>query len=122
MLRRDDVRVRTEILHLLRFAVLHLHDALVRYQFASRRQTAFGRASLPRPHAGLAGGRSLPPDRPSPEGVAFVLDLSEHKRAEEALSELESDFAHMNRLPRWPTESCIRTSSRPGISKPQRLR
>ena len=37
-------------------------------------------------------------DRPSPEGVAFVLDLSERKRAEEGLRELESDFAHMNRL------------------------
>src|SRR5262249_1516276 len=32
------------------------------------------------------------------EGVAFVLDLSERKRAEEALRELESDFAHMNRV------------------------
>jgi PAS domain S-box-containing protein len=32
------------------------------------------------------------------EGVAFVLDLSERKRAEEALRELQSDLAHMNRL------------------------
>jgi PAS domain S-box-containing protein len=32
------------------------------------------------------------------EGVAFVLDLTERRRAEEALRELESDFAHMNRV------------------------
>jgi C4-dicarboxylate-specific signal transduction histidine kinase len=32
------------------------------------------------------------------EAVAFVLDLSERKRAEEALRELESDFAHINRV------------------------
>jgi PAS domain S-box-containing protein len=32
------------------------------------------------------------------EGVAFVLDLTERKRAEGALRELESDFAHMNRV------------------------
>ena len=32
------------------------------------------------------------------EGVAFVLDLSERKRAEEAHRELESELAHMNRL------------------------
>jgi C4-dicarboxylate-specific signal transduction histidine kinase len=32
------------------------------------------------------------------EAVAFVLDLTERKRAEEALRELESDFAHMNRV------------------------
>jgi PAS domain S-box-containing protein len=32
------------------------------------------------------------------EGVAFVLDLTERKRAEQALRELESEFAHMNRL------------------------
>jgi PAS domain S-box-containing protein len=32
------------------------------------------------------------------EGVAFVLDLTERKRAEETLRELESDFAHMNRV------------------------
>jgi PAS domain S-box-containing protein len=32
------------------------------------------------------------------DGVAFVLDLTERKRAEEALRELESDFAHMNRV------------------------
>jgi C4-dicarboxylate-specific signal transduction histidine kinase len=32
------------------------------------------------------------------EGFAFVLDLSERKRAEESLRELESDFARMNRV------------------------
>jgi C4-dicarboxylate-specific signal transduction histidine kinase len=32
------------------------------------------------------------------EGVAFVLDLTERKRAEEALRELGSDFARMNRI------------------------
>ena len=32
------------------------------------------------------------------EGVAFVLDLTERKRAEEALHKLGSDFAHMNRI------------------------
>jgi PAS domain-containing protein len=32
------------------------------------------------------------------EGVAFVLDLTERKRAEERLRELESAFAHMNRV------------------------
>jgi C4-dicarboxylate-specific signal transduction histidine kinase len=32
------------------------------------------------------------------EAVVFVLDLTERKRAEEALRELESDFAHMNRV------------------------
>jgi PAS domain S-box-containing protein len=32
------------------------------------------------------------------EAVAFVLDLTERKRAEEALRELESDFARMNRV------------------------
>ena len=32
------------------------------------------------------------------EGVAFVLDLTERKRAEQALRELESDFAHKNRV------------------------
>jgi PAS domain S-box-containing protein len=32
------------------------------------------------------------------EAVAFVLDLTQRKRAEEALRELESDFAHMNRV------------------------
>src|SRR5262245_42864726 len=31
-------------------------------------------------------------------GVAFVLDLTERKRAEEALRELDSDFAHVNRV------------------------
>jgi len=34
----------------------------------------------------------------SNEGVAFVLDLTERKRAEEALRELESNLAHMNRV------------------------
>ena len=32
------------------------------------------------------------------QGVAFVLDLTERKRAEEAFRELQSDLAHMNRL------------------------
>jgi PAS domain S-box-containing protein len=32
------------------------------------------------------------------DGVAFVLDLTERNRAEQALRELESNFAHMNRL------------------------
>jgi len=32
------------------------------------------------------------------EAVAFVLDLTECKRAEEALRKLESDFAHVNRV------------------------
>jgi PAS domain S-box-containing protein len=32
------------------------------------------------------------------QGVAFVLDLTERKQTEEALRELASDFAHMNRL------------------------
>jgi PAS domain S-box-containing protein len=32
------------------------------------------------------------------EGVAFVLDLTERKQAEEALRALEADFAHMNRV------------------------
>ena len=32
------------------------------------------------------------------EAVVFVLDLTERKRAEQALRELESDFAHMNRV------------------------
>jgi PAS domain S-box-containing protein len=32
------------------------------------------------------------------EGVAFVLDLTERKQAEAALRELESDFAHVNRV------------------------
>ena len=32
------------------------------------------------------------------EGFAFVLDLTERKRAEESLRELESDFARMNRV------------------------
>jgi PAS domain S-box-containing protein len=32
------------------------------------------------------------------EAVVFVLDLTERKRAEEAVRELESDFAHMNRV------------------------
>src|SRR5262249_42445041 len=32
------------------------------------------------------------------EGYAFAIDLTERKRAEEALRELEADFAHMNRV------------------------
>ncbi|MBV9727584.1 MAG: PAS domain S-box protein, partial [Gammaproteobacteria bacterium] len=32
------------------------------------------------------------------EGVAYVVDLTERKRAEDALRQLESDLAHMNRL------------------------
>jgi PAS domain S-box-containing protein len=32
------------------------------------------------------------------QAVAFVLDLTERKRAEESLRELQSDLAHMNRL------------------------
>jgi signal transduction histidine kinase len=32
------------------------------------------------------------------EGVAFVLDLTERKRAEEALQQMQSDFAHINRV------------------------
>jgi PAS domain S-box-containing protein len=32
------------------------------------------------------------------QGVAFVLDLTERKRAQEALRELESDLAHINRV------------------------
>jgi PAS domain S-box-containing protein len=32
------------------------------------------------------------------QGVAFVLDLTERKRAEERLRQLESDLAHMNRV------------------------
>src|SRR5262249_33217647 len=32
------------------------------------------------------------------EGLAFVLDLTERKRAEEAVRQLESDFAHVNRV------------------------
>jgi C4-dicarboxylate-specific signal transduction histidine kinase len=32
------------------------------------------------------------------EGVAFVLDLTERKRAEQALREWESNFAHVNRV------------------------
>jgi PAS domain S-box-containing protein len=32
------------------------------------------------------------------EGVAFVLDLTERRRAEEAFPRLESDFAHTNRV------------------------
>ena len=32
------------------------------------------------------------------QGVAFVLDLTERKSAEEKLRQLESDLAHMNRV------------------------
>jgi PAS domain S-box-containing protein len=45
---------------------------------------------------GLIGG-ALFEDGGS-EGVAFVLDLTERRRAEQALRELESNFAHMNRV------------------------
>src|SRR6476660_6823572 len=32
------------------------------------------------------------------EGVAFVLDLTEHKHAEEALRKAQADLAHANRV------------------------
>jgi len=44
----------------------------------------------------LVGGATF--EENGKEGVAFVLDLTEQKRAEEALRGLESDFAHMNRV------------------------
>ena len=44
----------------------------------------------------LIGGALF--EESSDEGVAFVLDLTERKRAEEALHKLGSDFAHMNRI------------------------
>jgi signal transduction histidine kinase len=44
----------------------------------------------------LIGGALL--EESGKEGVAFVLDLTERKRAEEAHRELESELAHMNRL------------------------
>jgi len=44
----------------------------------------------------LVGGASF--EETGNQGVAFVLDLTERKHAEEALRELESDFAHMNRV------------------------
>jgi C4-dicarboxylate-specific signal transduction histidine kinase len=34
----------------------------------------------------------------SKQGVAYILDLTERKRAEEALRQLESELAHMNRV------------------------
>ena len=37
-------------------------------------------------------------DEQRDQNVAFVLDLTERKRAEEALRQLESDFAQMNRV------------------------
>jgi len=37
-------------------------------------------------------------DEQQDQGVAFVLDLTERKRAAEALRELEADLAHMNRV------------------------
>jgi signal transduction histidine kinase len=44
----------------------------------------------------LIGGALF--ERSRNEGVAFVLDLTERKRAEEKLRALESAFAHMNRV------------------------
>jgi PAS domain S-box-containing protein len=44
----------------------------------------------------LIGGASF--GEPRDQAVAFVLDLTERKRAEESLRELQSDLAHMNRL------------------------
>ncbi len=44
----------------------------------------------------LIGAATLEED--GNQGVAFVLDLTERKRAEEALRQLESDLAHMNRV------------------------
>ena len=44
----------------------------------------------------LIGGAAFGEERD--QAVAFVLDLTERKRAEESLRELQSDLAHMNRL------------------------
>ena len=88
---------------MLRFAVLHLHDALVGSNLlrgGRQHSQVLAPGALPSltPTPGsLAAGPF--PRTGCPEGVGFVLDLSEPKRAEEALRELASDFAHMNRLP-----------------------
>jgi len=37
-------------------------------------------------------------DEQRDQGVAFVLDLTERKRAEARLQQMQSDFAHMNRV------------------------
>jgi PAS domain S-box-containing protein len=63
------------------------------------------------------------------DGVAFVLDLTERKQADEALRELESDFARMNRVSMMgelagslaheitqPIASAATTPARPSIS------
>jgi PAS domain S-box-containing protein len=44
----------------------------------------------------LIGGAAF--GEPRDQAVAFVVDLTERKRAEESLRELQSDLAHMNRL------------------------
>jgi PAS domain S-box-containing protein len=44
----------------------------------------------------LVGGAGF--EEAGNRGVAFVLDLTERRRAEESLRELQSDLAHMNRL------------------------
>ena len=44
----------------------------------------------------LVGGAAF--GEPREQAVAFVVDLTERKRAEEALRALETDLAHMNRL------------------------
>jgi PAS domain S-box-containing protein len=44
----------------------------------------------------LVGAASF--EKAENQRVAFVLDLTERRRAEEALRELESDFVHMNRV------------------------
>jgi PAS domain S-box-containing protein len=44
----------------------------------------------------LIGGTAF--GEPREQAVAFVVDLTERKRAEEALRRLEADLAHMNRL------------------------
>jgi PAS domain S-box-containing protein len=44
----------------------------------------------------LVGGAAF--DERRDQAVAFVVDLTERKRAEEAFRQLESDLAHMNRL------------------------
>jgi C4-dicarboxylate-specific signal transduction histidine kinase len=44
----------------------------------------------------LVGGAAF--GEPNHQAVAFVVDLTERRRTEEALRQLESDLAHMNRL------------------------